>query len=70
MRAHLFYLGIIISLVLISHKAMFVFFEYKGLDVPSVLGAPGVEVQLFLALFMGIIDVSAQVLVNGETAPG
>jgi len=37
MRAHLFYLGIIIGLVLISHKAMFVFFEYKGRNVPDWL---------------------------------
>ena len=37
MRAHLFYLGIIIGSVLCIHKAMFMFFEYKGLDVPGWL---------------------------------
>jgi hypothetical protein len=52
MRGHMFYLLAIIFLVLCLHKAVYVFCKWKGYDVPPILGAPGVEVQVFLAMFM------------------
>ena len=52
MRAHLFYLCTLIFLVLCFHKLIYLFCKWKGFAVPPILVAPGVEVQMFLALFM------------------
>mmetsp|Transcript_54215 Transcript_54215/g.101268 ORF Transcript_54215/g.101268 Transcript_54215/m.101268 type:complete len:128 (+) Transcript_54215:527-910(+) len=70
MRAHLFYVCSLVGLVLCIHKAYYVFCKCKGFAVPPILSAPGLEIKIFLALFMGMIDVSSQVLFNGGTAPG
>jgi len=52
MRGHMFYLLTIIFLVLFLHKLLYVFCKWKGVDVPPIFVAPGVEVQVFLAVFM------------------
>jgi len=64
MRAHLFYLCSLVALVLCSHKAYYVFCKWKGFEIQAVLSAPGVEIQIFLALFM--VKITSLLLITTE----
>ena len=54
MRSHLFYLCSLVGLVLCIHKAYYLICKWKSFEIQAVLSAPGVEIQIFLALFMVI----------------
>ena len=70
MRSHLFYMSIVIILVLSIHVTIYMIFAFKGVTVPGFLKFPGTEAWVFMALVMGMLDESAQVLMNEKTAPG
>lgn len=70
MRGHLFYLGLVIVLTLFIHKVVYVIYDFNGAEVPAMARAPKIEIQVFFVLLMGMLDVSAQVLFNSDTATG
>mmetsp|Transcript_41756 Transcript_41756/g.71013 ORF Transcript_41756/g.71013 Transcript_41756/m.71013 type:complete len:134 (-) Transcript_41756:1097-1498(-) len=52
MSAHTFYLCTVVGLVCLVHLVIYIVFFFKNTEVPGIIGAPAVEIELFLALFM------------------